>query len=102
MAINESLAFLRSPVSNASLALFRLGFGLLMAIGALRFFRHGWIESFYILPTFHFTYAGFGWIKPWPAWGMYLHFAVLIVAALGVAAGWRYRMSLAVFLLAFL
>jgi vitamin K-dependent gamma-carboxylase len=94
-------SFLLTPVSAQGLRAFRVAFGLMMAIAMGRFVVHGWIDEFYVAPTLHFTYAGFGWIEPWPRWGMYAHVIAAGVAALCVAAGWRYRWSLSVFLVLF-
>jgi hypothetical protein len=89
------------PVDGASLALFRILFGLFMFAGVVRFFAYGWIEQLYVEPTFFFTYEGFDWVRPWPGWGMYAHFAVLGVLALLVAVGLYTRVSLALFFAAF-
>lgn len=90
-----------APIDVASMVFFRAAFGLLMAWEVGRYFRHGWITSHYVAPAFHFTYPGFGWLKPWPGDGMYVHFAVLGVAAVAVALGLAYRVSAAVFCLGF-
>jgi hypothetical protein len=71
-----------APVDIASLACFRIAFGAVMAWEVVRYFQHGWIASYFIRPEFHFTYLGFGWVKPWPGQGMYVHFVVLGLAAL--------------------
>lgn len=80
-------------VDGASLAVFRMAFGITLAVEVCRFFAHGWIYRYYIEPNFHFTYMGFGWVHPWPATGMYVHFAVLGIVALCAAAGFYYRIS---------
>jgi vitamin K-dependent gamma-carboxylase len=82
---------LHRPVSLASLAAFRIGFGLLLLVAALRYFTHGWIAEYFLEPAHFFKYWGFGWVRPWPGVGMYAHFALLVVCALGVALGYRYR-----------
>jgi vitamin K-dependent gamma-carboxylase len=89
------------PVDIASLAVFRIAFGAVMAWEVVRYFQHGWIASYYIDPQFHFTYFGFGWVKPWPGEGMYVHFVVLGLAALGMMLGLFYRVSAVVFLVGF-
>lgn len=89
------------PVSGASAAAFRIAFGALGVIAVIRFAARGWIDEFYIAPEHHFTYSGFWWVQPWPGWGMYAHFALLGLAALGVALGYRYRLSIAAFFLLF-
>jgi hypothetical protein len=88
-------------VDIASLAVFRVAFGAFMVLEVVRYFRHGWIESYYITPEFHFTYFGFGWVRPWPGVGMYVHFAGLGLAALGITLGLFYRLSATLFFLGF-
>ena len=89
------------PVSGASGAAFRIAFGALGVVAVVRFAARGWIDELYVAPEHHFTYSGFWWVQPWPAWGMYAHFALLGLAALGVALGYRYRLSIAAFFLLF-
>ena len=81
------------PVDAASLAAFRIGFGLLMLALVVRFFAHGWIHEYYAVPTHFFKYWGFGWVRPWPGVWMHVHFALMGVCALGIALGYRYRLS---------
>jgi len=78
-------------VDIASLAYFRIVVGAIVVWEVVRYFVHGWITRYYVVPTFHFTYYGFSWVRPWPAWGMHLHFALLGVCAAGVMLGWCYR-----------
>jgi len=89
------------PVDGASAAVFRAIFGALAFLGVVRFFAYGWIDEFYVRPEHHFHYQGFGWVSPWPAAGMYVHFAVMGAAALAVAVGYRYRLAIVVYFLAF-
>ncbi len=89
------------PISPASLAVFRIVFGVLGVAAAIRFVAMGWVSELYIEPAHHFTYYGFGWVKPWPGWGMYFHFALMGLASLGVALGYRYRLSVIAFFLLF-
>lgn len=85
--------WLAEPVDGASLAFFRFAFGLTLFVEVCRFFAHGWIGRYYIEPTFHFHYYGFGWVHAWPSWGMYAHFTVLGVVAICAAIGLWYRAS---------
>jgi hypothetical protein len=88
-------------IDAASLAAFRILFGLLMAVSTVRFMALGWVNELYVLPTFHFTWDLFPWVRPLPAPLMHLHFAVLVVLALAVAAGFHYRVSVALFFVGF-
>lgn len=90
-----------TPVDIASLAFFRIAFGGLMCVAALRFFWHGWIDALYVKPTFFFTYYGFSWVTPLPGWGMKLLFGAFALSALGIALGAWTRWSTGVFLLVF-
>jgi len=83
------------PVDGSSAVVFRVAFGALAFLGVVRFFVYGWIDEFYVQPAHHFQYWGFGWVQPWPAAGMYLHFALMGAAALAVMVGYRYRLAIA-------
>ena len=67
--------YFNSYSQAATLAFFRLAFGLLMVGSLIRFASFGWIEKFYITPQFHFTYFGFEWVKPL---GFYTYFLFLL------------------------
>ncbi len=88
-------------VDIASLAMFRIIFGFVAAASSVRMLTSGWIEPMYVEPTWFFTYPGFGWVSPWPAWGMYVHYAVLCGLALAIAAGFFYRAAIVLFLVGF-
>ena len=89
------------PIDPASLAAFRVLFGLLMLVSAGRFFANGWIDRFFVQPTFHFKYWGFAWVKAGPPWAMYLAFGVLAALALLVTLGLFYRVAIVLFFLLF-
>jgi len=89
------------PVDGASLAAFRILFGLLMCAGLIRFMASGWIERFYGAPSFFFTYEGFSWVKPLSVAGMYAVYASLAVLALLIALGLFYRLAVALFFVGF-
>ena len=72
--------------STATLAFFRLAFGLMMLMSLIRFVAYGWIDKFYIQPDFHFSYYGFEWVKPLGVY-TYLLYIVAGIAAFFVAIG---------------
>ncbi|MDE2785114.1 MAG: HTTM domain-containing protein [Chloroflexota bacterium] len=90
-----------AQVDGASVAAFRAIFGLLGVLVVVRFFAHGWIGPLYVEPDHHFTYLGFGWVRPWPGWGMHAHFIALGLLSLGIAAGYRSRLCAALFCIGF-
>jgi vitamin K-dependent gamma-carboxylase-like protein len=98
---NAVWARLFVPVDIASLVCFRIVFGLILLWEVCRYFQYGWIRDYYIDPAFYFSYYGFDWVRPWPGIGMYLHFAVLGILAICIAAGFRYRLSATLFFLGF-
>jgi vitamin K-dependent gamma-carboxylase len=89
------------PVDAASLAAFRIGFGLIVAVAALRFLAHGWVDQLLGPDQFHFTYPGFAWVRPWPRPFLHLHFVALAVLGLLIAAGAFYRVVVLAFFCAF-
>jgi hypothetical protein len=96
-----SLARASRSVDIASLVVFRIAFGIVMAIAAVRFFAHGWIHADYDVPKVFFHYWGFSWVRPWPMPWMYVHYAIMGSAALAVALGVGYRPACVVFGLTF-
>ena len=90
-------AALRRPVDAASLVAFRVGFGLLMVVASVRFVLKGFLHDEYEVPKHFFHYWGFGWVRPWPAPGMYVHYGLMTLAAAFVALGFHYRKSAAAF-----
>ncbi|KOS08084.1 deoxyribonuclease HsdR [Flavobacterium akiainvivens] len=93
-------SYLNLKTDAASLAFFRVAFGLMMFFSIIRFAGNGWIDKFYIAPAFHFTYFGFGWVKPL---GIYTYgiFIICALSALMVALGYRYRLGSILFFLSF-
>jgi vitamin K-dependent gamma-carboxylase len=89
------------PVDISSIVFFRIAFGAIMLWEIWRYFVNGWIFFHYIQPQWHFTYYGFGWVRPWPGGGMYVHFAVLALMALFILLGLWYRVATTVFFLGF-
>jgi vitamin K-dependent gamma-carboxylase len=94
-------AALSQPRDLASLAAFRVAFGTIVMISALRFLCLGWIEQLFVMPRFHFKYWALGWVpapSPTVAWGL---FATLAVLGALVALGLAYRVSVALLFVVF-
>lgn len=92
--------YLDKTTSAAPLAVFRIGFGLMMLYSIIRFWAHGWINTLYLEPSFHFSYYGFDWVRPL-GYLTYAIFAVCGLTALFIALGFKYRISILVFFLSF-
>ena len=99
------------PVSGSSLAVIRIGFGLVMAYEAFWFL--GWIPFAPREPTvaeylytgdhiqWHFSYPGFGWVAALPEPWMSGVFYLMAAASLLVAVGFFYRAAIVTVLLTF-
>lgn len=94
-------SFFNASKHIAPLAVLRMAFGGIMLISAIRFVLKGWISAYYIKPRFHFTFYGFDWVKPLGETGMYVLFAVLILAALFITIGLFYRAAIVIYFLCF-
>lgn len=82
------------------LAIFRIGFGLLMLLSVVRFWYNGWIGKLYLEPTYFFSYQYFEWVKPLGNW-TYGLFALTGISAIGILLGYKYRLSAVLFFLGF-
>ena len=98
--IDSISKYLNSYSNAATLAFFRLAFGLMMLLSLIRFSIYGWIEKFYIIPQFHFKYFGFEWVQPLGNL-TYLLFLICGISALFVAIGYQYRLAIITFFLSF-
>ena len=85
--ITRALERLLTPVDIAWLVAFRVLFGLVMCVSALRFIAYGWIDDFFVTPTFHFKYYGFAWVEPLPGPELHALFWALAVLSACVALG---------------
>lgn len=89
------------PIPIAPLITFRILFGALMFIGAIRFMWSGWVERLYVEPSFFFKFYGFEWVEPLGQTGMYMVYGLVALSALGIVLGFWYRLSAILFFLSF-
>ena len=92
--------YFQKETEAAPLAVFRVFFGFMMFVSIIRFWANGWIDQLYIQPKFFFSYYGFEWVQPIGQY-TYFIFAICALAALGVAFGFKYRLSIILFFLSF-
>ena len=92
--------YLNKTTDASPLIIFRIGFGIMMFYGVIRFWLKGWIETIYIQPNFHFSYFGFEWVKPLGNY-TYVLFIICGLAALFIALGFKYRMAIITFFFKF-
>lgn len=77
----------------APLAWFRILFGALMAVESFGAIATGWVARAFVEPRLTFPMHGLEFLRILSGPAMYGYFAVMGIAALGVAAGYRYRVS---------
>ena len=92
---------LNQPTSADALAVFRMVFGILVTVGALRFLNNGWVESFFVKPTYFFTFDFAPWVQVGPPWMMLSLVIALAVLGVLVALGLFYRVSIVLLFVVF-
>ena len=94
-------SYAQKNTKAASLAVFRVLFGLVMTLSMVRFWLKGWIEELYLIPKFHFHYTGFEFLNV-PGSFTYLLFFICGLSALMVSLGFKYRIAIVLFFLSFI
>ncbi|RZS93171.1 HTTM domain-containing protein [Aquimarina brevivitae] len=99
--MNHTLkSYFSKDTEAAPLAVFRIFFGFMMLISIIRFWSYGWIDKLYVKPKFFFSFYGFEFVKPIGEY-TYLIFVLCALASIGVAVGYKYRLSIVLFFLSF-
>ncbi|MFZ5479223.1 MAG: HTTM domain-containing protein [Myxococcota bacterium] len=88
------------PVDVASLVVFRIAFGALLTVEAVRYLAKGWVERKFIRPEIHFPFYGFDWLPHPGAWSTQV-FVVLGVLGACVTIGFCYRLAAALYFVGF-
>ncbi|MEO1479107.1 MAG: HTTM domain-containing protein [Bacteroidota bacterium] len=92
---------LMAPSDPLVLGLFRIAFGVVMALSALRFIVLDWGAALYLEPVTRFAYPGFGWVPRPSAAVLDAVLWTQVVAALGFAIGRGAKAWLALFVVSF-
>lgn len=92
---------LNRPVDVAWLAAFRILFGLVMSVSMFRFIAYGWIDPFFVKPTFHFKYWGFAWVPAPGHTAAHVLFWVMALLAACICVGAWFRVAAPLFALGF-
>ena len=85
---------LLTKVDNSPLLVFRVFFGILIALESFGAIATGWVRETLITPKFTFTFIGFEWLQPLPGNGMYYYFILMGVLGILIAMGYKYRFSI--------
>ncbi|HEY0881579.1 MAG TPA: HTTM domain-containing protein, partial [Archangium sp.] len=94
-------AALARPVDGAGLAVFRILFGVLLAVGNLRFLLSGWPQKLYGEPTFFFRFAGFRHVPPLDVDSATWAYGGFVVCGVLIALGVLYRPAIVCFTVLF-
>ena len=86
-----------SRLDNSPLILFRISFGILIALECFGALFTGWVKRNFILPELTFPFIGFEWLQPLPGIGMYFYFGLMGALGISIALGYRYRWSILLF-----
>ncbi len=89
------------PRDIASLSVFRVLFGALLALSALRFIANGSVERCFGERSFFFKYWGFHWLGPLPVAWMYALYGLLALLGVCIALGLFYRAAIVLSFLLF-
>lgn len=81
-------------IDNSGLVVFRVFFGLLIAIEAYQAIFTGWVRRTLMEPDFTFNFIGFDFLQPLPGNGMIWYYAILGIFGLMVMVGYKYRFSM--------
>ena len=90
---------LYKPIDNAPLIIFRIFFGLLLALESFGAVATGWVKRVFIDPEFTFSHIGLEWLQPLPGNGMYFYYIVMGILGISILLGYKYRISILAFTL---
>src|SRR5690554_772178 len=80
------------PISSAPLAIFRVGFGLLLFLEGVGAVATGWVRNAFVAPKFTFSFIPFSpWLQPLPGEGMVYYYLVMGLLGFLVMLGLFYR-----------
>ncbi|MFT5231026.1 HTTM domain-containing protein [Patiriisocius sp. Uisw_047] len=86
--------FLFKHIDNTGLVLWRVAFGLLIAIEGYGAIATGWVRRTLIEPDFTFNFIGLDFLQPLPGDLMHWYFALMGTFGVLVMLGYKYRFSM--------
>ena len=91
----------QASIDASGLAVFRALFGVLAVAMPLRCLAYGWVDRFFVQPTYFFSYWGFEWVRALPAPWIHAVFVAMAVAGALIAIGLFYRAAILTFFVLF-
>jgi hypothetical protein len=95
--LKDHFESLFAPVSINPLIIFRVAFGIALFIWSIGMIITGQVYYQFVEPHYFFHYRFFNWVQPVPEFLMYLFFIALSIAAVFIAIGWYFRITVLVF-----
>ncbi len=92
---------LKQPIDGAALAIFRIGFGLLMLWEMIYFIRIDFVKIFLTRPKVQFTYEYLSFLKPLPGPLLDVLILVLIGCCIFITIGRYYQKAMIIFFVGF-
>ncbi|RMA56804.1 HTTM domain-containing protein [Ulvibacter antarcticus] len=92
---------LTQQINGTSLAIFRIGFGLIMIWELIYFLRLDFVKVFLVQPQLQFTYSFLPFLKPLPEPILDLLIVVLLVACFFIIIGRYYKQAMIIFFVGF-
>jgi len=86
--------WLFTHIDNTGLTLWRIVFGLLIAVEGFGAIATGWVRRTMVEPEFTFNFIGFEFLQPLPGNGMYFYFALMGTFGVLVMLGYKYRFAM--------
>jgi hypothetical protein len=86
-------AFFFKRIDNSSLIIFRIFFGILIALECFGAIATGWVRRNLVAPEYTFPFIDFEWLSPLAGYGMYIYFSVMGLLGICITLGYRYRIS---------
>lgn len=84
-------------IDNSPLIIFRIFFGILVALECFGAIATGWVKRNLAEPMYTFPFIDFSWLEVLAGPGMYLYFSVMGLLGISIALGYRYRFSIIAF-----
>ena len=102
MIKQRAIAFLYNSMDASSLALFRIGFGIIHLIWTWKYFSSNLFYFQYVYPSILLPYPCMEWLPRLPGYGMYLPYLVVFICSLGITLGLFFRLSAIGFFISYL
>lgn len=83
------------------LAILRIIIGTWFFVDVVSMLVSGYVKEAYVSADMNFPFYGFEWIRPLPGYGMYILFVILAFLSVAVTIGYRFKISLTLFLIGF-